>query len=111
MLGLHAMWTGGPYAQLLFSIAGAFAFVTVAAPQLLQPLNRLWMAFSEVLHSIVNPIVLGAMFFLVITPIGMAMRAFGRDPMRRGFDKALDTYWILRDPPGPAEPASFKDQF
>ena len=111
VFGGYAMWAGTGRAPLLFAVAAAFAAVAIVAPRLLQPLNRLWMAIAEVLHRIVNPLVLGVMFFLIITPMGMVMRALGKDPLRRKFNKGLDTYWIARDPPGPADPASFKDQF
>jgi hypothetical protein len=50
------------------------------------------------------------MFFLVITPIGLAMRLFGKNPLHLEFDKDLSSYWIERTAPGPA-PESFKDQF
>jgi hypothetical protein len=53
---------------------------------------------------------LGIMFYGVITPTGLIMRAFGKDPLRLRFEKDADTYWIVRTPPGPA-PASLRDQF
>lgn len=48
-----------------------------------------------------NPLVLGFLFFAAVTPMGLAMRALGKDPLRRRFDRAAATYWIRRDPPGP----------
>jgi hypothetical protein len=76
----------------------------------LAPLNRLWLKFGLLLHKVVSPIVLGVMFFLVITPIGLTMRAFGKNPLRLKLDKQSGSYWIERVPPGPA-PESLKDQF
>jgi hypothetical protein len=76
----------------------------------LSPLNRLWLRFGLLLHKIVSPLVLGIMFFLVITPIGLLMRAVGKDLLRLKFDKRSSSYWIERLPPGPP-PESLKDQF
>jgi hypothetical protein len=91
-------------------IGGGFLLVALTAPSLLAPLNRLWTRFGLLLHKIVSPLVLGIMFFLVITPIGVVMRAFGKDPLRLKFDKGSASYWIARDPPGPTAD-SLKDQF
>lgn len=91
-------------------VAAAFGVVSVVAPGLLAPLNRLWARFGLLLHKIVSPVVLGIMFFLVITPMGVVMRLFGKDPLRLRIDRGASTYWIGRTPPGP--PAdSFIDQF
>ena len=62
------------------------------------------------LLKIVSPIVLGLMFYVVLTPIGIAMRLFGRDEMRRRWNRDAKSYWIARDPPGPA-PGSLDNQF
>ena len=86
-------------------LAAAFLF-----PSALGPLNRLWLKFGLLLHKIVNPIVLGIMFFLVITPIGLFLRARGKDPLRLKPNRQSKSYWIDRVPPGPP-PDSIKDQF
>jgi hypothetical protein len=46
---------------------------------------------------VVSHVVLALVYFLVLTPVGLTMRLFGHDPLRRGFDKDLDTYWQPRD--------------
>jgi Saxitoxin biosynthesis operon protein SxtJ len=95
-----------------WALAPAAVFLAVARlrPIWLNPLNRLWFQFGKLLHRIVTPIVLGLMFFATFTPIAMVARALGRDPLKLRFDRAATSYWILRDPPGPA-PDSFKNQF
>ncbi len=84
--------------------------MAVFYPKLLAPLNHLWFKFGLLLHKIVNPVVLAIMFFLVITPIGLLMRALGKDPLRLRLDKAATSYWIDRTPPGPS-PDTLGDQF
>jgi hypothetical protein len=75
--------------------------VALARPALLAPINRLWTRFGLLLHHIVNPIVMGLMFYLAITPIGVLMRLLGKDPLKRRFDPAAATYWIQRQPGDP----------
>jgi hypothetical protein len=100
--GSHALW---------WLIGGvAFAVAGLLAPGLLGPLNRLWFRFGLLLHHVVNPLVLGLMFFAVITPLGLLMRLLGKRPLNLPFDKAASSYWVRRDPPGPARD-SFPNQF
>jgi len=68
------------------------------------------MKLAEILHRIVSPVALGIVFFGVLTPMGFAMRLFGRDTMQRRFDPSARTYWIERDPPGP-DPSGLPNQF
>ena len=83
-------------------ISGLFLLLAALVPQILAPANRLWTKFGMLLHRIVSPLALGVLFFLVVTPTGLLMRLFGKDPLRLRFDPAADSYWIKRDPPGPA---------
>jgi hypothetical protein len=91
-------------------IALVFLAVSLVAPALLAPFNRLWLKFGELLHRITSPIILGVMFFGVITPIGFLMRLAGKDLLRMKFDPHCTSYWIRREPPGP-EKTSLKRQF
>jgi hypothetical protein len=92
------------------AISGLFLLLAALVPQVLAPANRLWTKFGLLLHHIVSPLALGVLFFLVVTPTGLLMRLFGKDPLRLRFDPAADSYWIKRDPPGPAAD-SLKNQF
>jgi hypothetical protein len=53
--------------------------------------------------KVVSPVVLGVIFFAVFTPTGYLMRLFKRDAMCRKWDPAAPTYWVKREPPGPAD--------
>lgn len=92
--------------------AGAVAFLGLAlfwtAP--LKPLNRVWFKFGMLLHAIVSPLVMGLVFFTVVTPIGLVMRMAGKDPLRLKRDPSAATYWIMRAPPGPP-PQTMTKQF
>jgi hypothetical protein len=93
-------------ATIIFFI---FLATTFFAPQLLTPLNRLWYALGILLGKFISPLVLGTMFFVLITPIALITRLFGRDELKikKSF---LKSYWVDRLPPGPPS-NSFKDQF
>ena len=94
----------------LLLLAALTAAVTVLRAHWLAPLKRAWMKFGELLHRVVSPVILGAIFYGVFTPVGVAMRAFGRDALRRTYEKDARTYWIERNPPGPPDD-SFRDMF
>lgn len=91
-------------------VSGLTALVTMAIPALLDLPNRLWLRFGQLLHHITSPVALAIMFYLVVTPIGLVMRAFGKDFLRLRPSDSAASYWIHRDPPGP-EPASMSEQF
>jgi Na+/H+-dicarboxylate symporter len=94
---------------IVFSVA--FGLAALAVPEKLAPLNRLWTRFGLALHKITSPIILGILFFLVITPMGVIMRALRKDgPLKMTKDYQCRTYWIERTPPGP-RPDSFTNQF
>jgi hypothetical protein len=94
----------------LIGVAVAFAALAVTVPRALHPLNYVWFRLGLLLHRIMSPLIIGAVFFLCVTPIGLIMRLFGKDvlSLRRRAD--LPSYWIVRDPPGP-EPGTMINQF
>ena len=99
-----ALWPILKHHPIRFPALGislGFLVLALALPALLAPLNRIWLKFGEVLHSIISPIILGVMFFLVITPIAVIMRLLGKDILKRTFDREAHSYWINREPHGP----------
>jgi len=109
-IGLVPLILSGPIRLWALLAAAFFLAAGLLFPKALGPLNRLWLKFGLLLHKIVSPIVLGIMFFVVLTPIGLLLRARGRDPLRLKPNRQSRSYWIERVPPGPA-PESIKDQF
>lgn len=109
LLAAYHAWQHRGLWPLWIAIAAVFLVVALWRPQVLAPLNRVWTKLGLFLGMIVSPVVLGLMFFLVMTPIGMLMRLFGKDPLRLRGDPG-ESYWIVRDPPGPPG-ESMRDQF
>ena len=74
-----------------------FLVLGVLNSKFLTPLNKLWCKFGIFLGSIVSPIVMGIVFFMVVTPIGLIMRFLGKDILRINKNKLASTYWINRE--------------
>jgi hypothetical protein len=110
VIGLAPLLSGHPVRWWSLGVAGAFLAVALIYPRLLAPLNRAWTKFGLLLHHIVNPLVMGMLFFLVVTPIALAMRLCGKRTLAMELDPAASSYWIERSPPGPA-PETMKQQF
>lgn len=85
------------------------ALLTTLSPKLLTPLNKIWMHFGELLGKIISPLVLGIIFFLIITPTAIIGRALGRDELKLR-RKPQSSYWIDRKSPSP-KGDSFNNQF
>jgi hypothetical protein len=90
--------------------SGVFLVASVTAPAILAPLNRAWTALGTLLQAVVNPLVLGVLFYLVFTPFGWMLRRMGKDFLRLRPAPGAPTYWIPRSPPGPA-PETMTRQF
>ena len=83
-------------------VAAVFLVVAYTYPKVLAPLNRLWLKFGLLLYKVVNPVILGLLFFVTIMPIGLLMRACGKDFLRLRLDRGAKSYWIERDAAGAA---------
>ena len=90
--------------------AAALFIVALAAPAVLAPLNRVWTRFGLLFHRVLQPLVMGVIFFGVITPFGVLRRLINRDPLKLRCNRRAATYWIKRGPGQPA-PETMKDQF
>ena len=112
LLAAFTYWHRGAtmtfYTVIIVSLV--FAVVTLVAARLLRPLNLIWLKFGLLLHKVVNPVIMGLLFFVVFTPMGVAMRAIGVDLLRLKRKPATETYWISRR--GEAiQDSSMKNQF
>jgi hypothetical protein len=95
-------WTGGA--------AALFLAAALLRPAMLHPLNLIWLKFGLLLHRLVNPVIMALLFYGTVLPTGLVMRMLGKDLLRLKREPDADSYWIVRQPPGPA-PETMKDQF
>ena len=80
-------------------VSAVFLILGLINSKLLTPLNLLWFKFGMILGAIVSPIVMGIVFFLVVTPIGLALSIMGKDLLNKKYNKKKETYWIKRETP------------
>lgn len=105
LLAIVAEWIeslGPPKAntQLLafitFDLAVAVGLFGLLWPPLVNPIYRAWMVAAFPVGWLISHVLLAAVFYLVLTPIGLLLRAFGHYPLQRKFDRQAETYWIAR---------------
>ena len=77
-------------------ISAVFLILGLLKSRLLTPLNKLWFRFGIFLGKIISPIIMGFIFFLVVTPIGFLMRLLGKDVLNLKYNKKR-SYWIEKD--------------
>ena len=87
--------------SLFFLLLGLFN------SKILTPLNKLWFKFGLFLGKIISPIIMGIIFFLVVTPIGLLMRLFAKDVLNLKLNKNKSSYWIEKNGPK----SKMKNQF
>jgi hypothetical protein len=110
IIGLWPLMDGEGTRVWALVLGAVFLALALMRPSLLSPLNRLWLGLGAILHRVVNPLVMGLMFFAVITPTALILKLIGKDLLCRRFSPGTQSYWIPRQPPGP-EPQSMRNQF
>ena len=87
----------GENINIYFIIASAFFLILgLINSKLLSPLNKSWIKFGEILGIIIAPAVMALVYFVILTPVSLIVRAVGKDLLGLRFLKDNDTYWIKR---------------
>lgn len=103
-------WRGHVWPPAVMATVGTLLVVPgLLVPAVLGPVERGWMALAEVLAWVNTRIILGALYYLLITPVGWVLRRF-RDPMNRRLDDGRASDWIPR-PPATADIERYRQQF
>ncbi len=110
LIAAFKLWHGSSWGLAWAGLSVGFLLAALLKAHILHPLNRQWARFGMVLHCITSPIILGLLFFVAILPIGLLMRALGKDMLRLKYDPKAQSYWIERNPPGPP-PETMINQF
>ena len=87
-------------------ISFIFLFLGLLNSEILSPLNKIWFKFGILLGKIVSPVVMGIIFFVVVTPIGLLMKLFKKDILNLKFNKH-NSYWVEKNEPK----SKMKNQF
>ena len=110
LVGFSPLRTHHPLRSWAFPVAGLFLIVGILKPVWLSPLNKCWTKLGLLMGRIVSPVITAVLFYAVVTPTGLLFRILGKDPLRRSSDPEARSYWIDRQPPGPA-PETMTNQF
>ena len=94
IIGLYPLKSGGVVRIWSIVLSLVFLFITIIRPNLFTFLNRLWIQFGIFLGKIISPIVMGLVFFVVITPIGILVKILKKDVM--SLKIGASSYWINR---------------
>ena len=92
---------GYGFVWIPWAIGGMFALWGLSAPATVRPFYRLWMRFGMLMGAIVNRVVLGVVFYLILLPFGLVFRIREIDPLRRKWDLKLESYRVISDDPNP----------
>ena len=106
LIALYPLLNGQEIRFWALIISAVFLILGLLKSKLLTPLNKLWFRFGIFLGKIISPIIMGFIFFLVVTPIGLIMRLLGKDVLNLKYNKER-SYWIEKDGPK----SKMKNQF
>jgi len=94
--GAVFLWGRRPVFPYLFGTASTLIILGLVLPRILKPFQKVWMGFSIIMGFFVSRIILFILFFLVLTPLGLAARLFGKDILDQKIDKNRASYWHER---------------
>ena len=106
IIGIYPLINNGDIRIWSITLSLAFLFLGLINSKILTPLNKFWFKFGILLGKIISPLIMGLIFFCVVTPIGFIMKLLGKDLLNLKFNKDR-TYWIDRNGPK----SKMKNQF
>ena len=106
LIALYPLTYGGEIRIWSLIISILFLILGLLNSKILAPLNKIWFKFGILLGKIVSPLIMGIIFFLVVTPIGLIMRLLGKDVLNLKYNNSK-SYWIEKTGPK----SKMKNQF
>ena len=106
IIALFPLINDGSFRIWSLIVSTVFLFLGLINSKILTPLNKIWFKFGLLLGRIVSPVIIGVIFFLVITPTALIMRLIGKDLLNLKFNKQK-SYWIEKTGPK----SNMKNQF
>jgi len=97
----YLFWRGHTVAPWVGGLGVAFLVAALVAPRSLGPVERFWLAVGEVLGAVVTRVILTLAFYLIITPVGLALRVFSGETLGKRPDASLESYWVPVEADGP----------
>ena len=98
LIALYPLLKGNDLRIWSLLISFGFLILGVINSRILTPLNKLWFKFGLLLGKIVSPIIMGIIFFMIVTPIGVIMRLLNKDLLNLKYNQQ-NSYWIKKTGP------------
>ena len=98
LISIYLLLNNNPIYYWSLFVSFIFLVLGLMNSKILSPLNLLWFKFGILLGRIISPVVMGIIFFLVVTPISIILKIFGKDVLNLKFNNNK-TYWIVKDGP------------
>ena len=96
IISLYPLINGQSIRVWSLIISLIFLVLGLLNSKLLSPLNGIWIKFGEILGRIIAPLIMALVYFLILTPISLLVRAFGKDLLGLKYSKQQNSYWIKR---------------
>ena len=96
IIGLWPLKNGNSINIYFVIVSAFFLILGIINSKLLSPLNKSWIKLGEILGIIIAPLVMALVYFVILTPVSLIVRIFGKDLLGLKFIKEKDTYWIKR---------------
>ena len=96
ILSLWPLKNGENLNLYFITAAAVFLILGLLNSKLLSPLNKSWIKLGEILSIIIAPIVMALVYFVILTPVSIIVRIFGKDLLGVKFNKTINSYWIKR---------------
>ena len=106
LISLYPLLYGESIRVWFLATSLIFLVLGLVNSKILSPLNKIWFKFGIILGKIISPVIMGIIFFFVVTPIGLLMRLLGKDVLNLKYDKKK-SYWIEKSGPK----SKMKNQF
>ena len=106
LIALYPLSYSGEVRVWSATISLIFLVLGLSNSKILTPLNKIWFKFGILLGKIISPLIMGIIFFLVVTPIGLIMRVFRKDVLNLKYNEN-QSYWIEKNSPK----SKMKNQF
>tara|TARA_B100001559_G_C16137576_1_gene455910 strand:- start:185 stop:559 length:375 start_codon:yes stop_codon:yes gene_type:complete len=96
IIGLWPLLNSGYIREWSIVLSLIFLLFAIFKPNVLYPLNKIWIKFGEILGLIIAPIIMCFIYFIILTPISLLIRVFGKDLLNLKFSKKINSYWTKR---------------
>lgn len=97
LIGLWPLLDKKSPSLIFLTLAIIFLILGLINSSLLTPLNKYWIRFGELLGKIIAPIVMAVVYFMILTPLSLSIRIFGKDLLNIKFSNKQSSYWIKRN--------------